>query len=171
MSEQQETRGDRATYPAEHDRLVLRAELDAARLREQAALGQARLARESLAAMGDKLIAVENHAGALTAQLEAAEARAARLAVALERTAYVKHIDVEHGDYIECRLCREMDGHKDGCVLSATPTESLARLRALEELASWIASQLPPEDTYGFLSQLEMKVADVEAARAGKAKR
>jgi hypothetical protein len=53
----------------------LRADLDATQLRERSALEQARRARESAAALTEKLIAVENHAGALNMRLQSAIAQ------------------------------------------------------------------------------------------------
>ena len=64
MSEQQKVK-----YPPEHERFFPVADLDAAKLREQAALEQARRARESAAAMTERLQAAEARAAELQADI------------------------------------------------------------------------------------------------------
>jgi len=63
---EQETRGERVVYPDVREGLVRRADLDAAILRERAALGQATIARQSLYEMGERARKAE----ARTAELE-----------------------------------------------------------------------------------------------------
>ena len=71
-----EISGDGGTieYPPELEHFSPVSELDAARLREQAALEQAWRARESLAAMGKRLAETEHLYAACLAQLDAAKA-------------------------------------------------------------------------------------------------
>src|SRR3990167_3766018 len=75
---EQETRGERITYFSTNERLV-RTDLDAAILRERAALEQASRARESTAAMAERLQATEARIEELGLLLIEAEARAAEL--------------------------------------------------------------------------------------------
>ena len=153
-----ETGEERVTYPSNRELL------DTARLREQAALEQARLARESLAAMAERLQATEHLYAKCRAQLDEAQAHAARLAACVQSWV----------DLNSPTLFGDVQA-----IISASPAESLARLRALEEEheAGRVLSTLMHQKTvrveyaYEFAkAEIEWreKCAAVKTARAGK---
>jgi len=190
-----ETGEERVTYPSNRELL------DTARLREQAALEQARLARESLAAMAERLQATEHLYAKCRAQLDAAELvingmssgrvehmLMTKLAVAEARAAELER-ERDEAQAHAARLTECVQSWVDlnsptlfgdvQAIISASPAESLARLRALEEEheAGRVLSTLMHQKTvrveyaYEFAkAEIEWreKCAAVKTARAGK---
>ena len=129
---EQETRGERITYFSTNERLV-RTDLDAAILRERAALEQASRARESTAAMAERLQATEARIEELGLLLIEAEARAAELErrlfeLGLEGSEFKQRLEFERDS---ARLAFEQK-EKDSFFLAAEVKQWQAHAARLE---------------------------------------